>query len=124
MPVYFIGDGIGNIKIGYSYDPMRRMQDLQVSNPGPLYFLRVIDGGPATEAWLHRKFKEHWIKGEWFVYTDEMLTIVPPDEIPNRKASENLHLFEPKHTAQERVDAHKQFLEEAVNLGLLKDSDQ
>jgi hypothetical protein len=83
MSVYFIGDHRRRVKIGHSYDPDGRMEAIQACCADKLRLLRVIDGvGSATEAWLHRRFKNQRINREWFYLTDEMLTIVPPAERP------------------------------------------
>lgn len=79
MAVYFIqaGDG-GPVKIGKADDALARMQDLQVAHWNELTLMRVIDGGHATERWLHRFYGSLHLRGEWFRYSDCMLTIEPP----------------------------------------------
>lgn len=85
MNVYFIGDGCGQVKIGRAADVWHRLSDLQVGSPQILSVLRVIEGaGAPTEKWLHRRYKEHRINGEWFWLMPEMLTVVVPDELPKR----------------------------------------
>lgn len=85
MAVYFIQDAFGHVKIGHSADPAKRLASLQVGNSAGLYFMRILDGGERTERWLHRRFADRAISGEWFRFHDDMLTIVPPDEIVSRK---------------------------------------
>lgn len=80
--VYFAKDVGGHVKIGWSANVSARFSQLQTCNPVPLYLMRVIDGGVATEAWLHRRFKNSRTHGEWFLFDPDMLTVVPPDEIP------------------------------------------
>jgi hypothetical protein len=83
MSVYFIGDHRRRVKIGHSCDPDDRMEAIQACCADKLRLLRVIDGvGSATEAWLHRRFKNQRINREWFYLADKMLTIVPPAESP------------------------------------------
>ena len=83
--VYFIQDEFGYVKIGWSVNVAARLSGLQVACPYNLFLIRVIDGGAATEAWLHRKFEAHRVRGEWFRFDEAMMTVVPPDEIPVRK---------------------------------------
>ena len=79
--VYFIADEHGRVKIGNATNPEDRLRALQTGNPDQLQLLRVIAGDEATETWLHKHFDALHIKGEWFHYHDEMLTIVVPSNI-------------------------------------------
>lgn len=84
MPVYFAqADGpAGPVKIGYSAVPMgvtKRLIGLQSMTFHPLSLLRVIDDGCVViEEWLHRRYLAHCIRGEWFCFVPEMLTVNPP----------------------------------------------
>lgn len=80
--IYFIGDEHGRVKIGHALDMQKRLSGLQTSCADNLSILRLIDGGEPTERWLHRRFAEAHIRGEWFRFLPEMLSILPPDEIP------------------------------------------
>lgn len=86
--IYFIGDNTGHVKIGYVESDNRgavllRMDHLQIGSARKLAILRTIDGaGRATEKWLHRRYADYRVSGEWFVLNREMLTVVPPDELP------------------------------------------
>jgi hypothetical protein len=82
MSIYFAADSNGSVKIGRARDVERRLRSLETSHTEALRLLRVVDGGPATERWLHRKFAAQRIRGEWFSYCPEMMTVRPPDEIP------------------------------------------
>ena len=78
MPIYIIRAGAdGLVKIGLTQDPDKRLRDLQSGSPAPLTILRLIEGGYETEAWLHRHFAARRQHGEWFTYSDEMLSIDP-----------------------------------------------
>jgi hypothetical protein len=80
--VYFIQNiRTGHVKIGFSTDVRSRLSSLQTSQVDRLALLRLVDGGPATERWLHRRFAHLSVRGEWFAFDSEMLTIVPPDEV-------------------------------------------
>jgi Meiotically up-regulated gene 113 len=84
MSVYFIIDQSERVKIGHSGDPDSRLRALQTSHGDDLSLVRIIDGvGLITERWLHRKFDDQRVNGEWFWFIDEMMTIMPPAEPPN-----------------------------------------
>lgn len=85
MSVYFIRDDRGRIKIGHAIDPWQRLQILQCASSNTLALIRVVEGGQKVERWLHRHFADRRVRGEWFSFTEEMLTIVVPDEIPRRR---------------------------------------
>lgn len=81
--VYFIGDQ-RRVKIGHTTDLVSRLKDLRVASPDNHSVLRVLPGGSRTERWLHKRFSDRHIRGEWFRFTDEMMEITPPDEVPTR----------------------------------------
>lgn len=56
----------GAVKIGWSTDPVSRLQTLQTGSPYELYLVTTIVGTPADEAALHSLFKSDRIHGEWF----------------------------------------------------------
>jgi Meiotically Up-regulated Gene 113 (MUG113) protein/helix-turn-helix protein len=80
MAVYFIQDGHGHIKIGYSRDPMRRLRALQAGRSDEIRLLRVVNGDQSVERCFHRHFVAHRIRGEWFTFHADMLTVVAPEE--------------------------------------------
>jgi hypothetical protein len=82
--VYFVEDRGGRVKIGYSSDPLSRIMALQTAHATRLSVIRLIDGGRPTEKWLHGRFAHLRVKGEWFDFNEDMMTVVPPDEVPVR----------------------------------------
>ena len=66
--VYFVswGEKDSPVKIGWSVDPERRLQGLQVSFPYELKILGVIPGIKALEKEIHGKFRREHLRGEWF----------------------------------------------------------
>lgn len=69
--VYFIRDGCGNIKIGVAQDVLRRMKELQTSNPNKLEIVSCLhlprlDHAYMVETELHKKFSNVRKQGEWF----------------------------------------------------------
>lgn len=75
--VYFIQRGErGDIKIGYSDKPGRRLSALQTGSPEPLHLLATLPGDMALERELHRRFAAHRLNGEWFRPAAEIFTFV------------------------------------------------
>jgi hypothetical protein len=63
----------GMYKIGYSTDPVRRLEAVQAACPAPLVFEWAIPcwGNDGTELKLHRRFAEQRVHGEWFMLSKE-----------------------------------------------------
>ncbi len=76
--IYFIRcTGSGKVKIGKSFDVLRRVAELQVGNPSTLIVEAEIDGYTGLEAYLHKKCDERRGIGEWFDLTQaEVSSIV------------------------------------------------
>lgn len=84
--VYLAQKPSGDVKIGYSRQPARRLSAIRHSSgEGQTTIIRVIDGGRPTERWLHRRFAAYRRTGEWFEFHPEMMEVVPPDELPKRR---------------------------------------
>ena len=81
MAVYIIQAGDrGPVKIGMARSAKARLRSLQVAHYENLTLRRVIESGPldaAVEAWMHQRFNEHHIRGEWFTHVPEMDTVAP-----------------------------------------------
>ena len=77
---------IGMVKIGYSKNPKSRIYGLRVSMPFHLVIEGVCDGTRVEERELHKRFKEHHVKGEWFRIEPEveafLKTLSPPAPKP------------------------------------------
>lgn len=83
MAVYFIRAGhSGPVKIGTADDPERRLRHLQTAHYETLRIIRTLDGGVDVESWLHKRYKKHRIRGEWFDYQESMESIEPPEIQP------------------------------------------
>ncbi len=76
MPVYLIRQGESGhaVKIGSAGNVRRRLNGLQSSNHERMVILRVLEGGVAEEAALHKRFVAHRIVREWYTFTEEMLS--------------------------------------------------
>ena len=65
--VYYIQEEMdGNIKIGWSEDPIKRLQQHQTSNSRELRMLVYVKGSQEYEREIHRKFQTSKTTGEWF----------------------------------------------------------
>jgi DNA-binding XRE family transcriptional regulator len=82
MSVYFIQAGNdGPVKIGWAATPTNRLRQMQTASPHPLLLRRVVpEASRIVERWFHRWFAERRLNGEWFSFTDEMLSLEPPTE--------------------------------------------
>lgn len=79
MAVYFVqpeNDSAGPIKIGFSVDIRKRLQQLNVSNIARLRVLAEMPGTVSDEAALHRRFDAHRLHGEWFSPVPELLELI------------------------------------------------
>lgn len=73
MAVYFARAG-DLVKIGHAVDVPKRIHTLQCGHPLPLTVVREIPGGRGVERAFHRHFSHLAARGEWFNWSDEMLT--------------------------------------------------
>ena len=65
--VYYIQEELdGNIKIGWSDDPIKSLTQHQTSNSRELRMLVYVKGSPDYEKEIHRKFQTSKTTGEWF----------------------------------------------------------
>lgn len=70
--IYFIGGG-GFVKIGWTEkDIYGRLNSLQVGCPHELFILGLRPGSVLVEWEFHERFKEHHLRGEWFVLAPEI----------------------------------------------------
>ncbi len=76
MTVYMARAGTdGPVKIGVAKDVLRRLKSMNVSSPHDLTLLRTFDGSHLIEKWLHERFAQYRLKGEWFRFTPEMMSV-------------------------------------------------
>lgn len=74
------------VKIGYAQVVEARLAELQRFSPFPLRLVRQMEGSLEDEFRLHRHFKSLRLHGEWFVWSDEMLTVGLSD-LPDRRGN-------------------------------------
>jgi len=70
--IYFISNGLGQVKIGYSLNPSRRLKDLQTASPNQLELLAILPGDQVTETEYHSKYADCNIGGEWFEFSFDL----------------------------------------------------
>jgi hypothetical protein len=63
--VYVVGFA-GFVKIGWSTNLEKRIATIQQGVPDKLTIYGLFEGGIPEERFLHRRFREHRIRGEWF----------------------------------------------------------
>lgn len=68
MAVYLIRSD-NFIKIGYSESPLSRVSGMQTGNPYELQLIAVIPGDTGLESYLHERFADMRVRGEWFKET-------------------------------------------------------
>lgn len=95
MPVYLIQVGSeGAVKIGFAASTQRRLRALQTGNPDELRLLRTIEGGQREEKWLHKRFASQRLRGEWFRFSADMLTIDPAPRKPRPAVTSTAYRME------------------------------
>lgn len=75
----------GRVKIGWSKRPAVRLDTLSSNDPHDLSFVRLLDAPRWVEGWLHKRYQENRLHGEWFTFVPEMLTVEPPGARPGGK---------------------------------------
>lgn len=74
--VYFVQRQNGNVKIGTTTNPRRRIPDLSGAIHEPLAILKIVGGGAALEKQLHAQFKHLRAHHEWFLPGQELLDFI------------------------------------------------
>ena len=78
MAIYFIKEDSpdGNIKIGSSKNPKKRLKQIQTSNSRKLTLIKSIEAEDGVENTLQHRFGEYRVRGEWFRPEDELLSFI------------------------------------------------
>lgn len=74
--VYFVQAPSGAIKIGWTGDLHRRMQNLQSATHETIEVLATLPGDAILEAHLHERFAECKLHGEWFRSSQPLLDLI------------------------------------------------
>lgn len=71
--VYFMRRTDGLIKIGYSYDPKKRLFQVRAQCKQQVDILATVQGAKKLEGDLHKKYAADRVEGEWFAESPELL---------------------------------------------------
>lgn len=74
--IYFIRASNGNIKVGKSNNPTKRLCALQGACPLKLELLGTIPGNLDIERLIHLNFARHRTRGEWYRPTRRLLLFI------------------------------------------------
>jgi DNA-binding transcriptional regulator YdaS (Cro superfamily) len=75
MAVYFARAGDA-VKIGTAKNPAKRLATLQCGVAEILHVERLMEGGREVETALHRRYAGQRLRGEWFRWSPDMLTVM------------------------------------------------
>lgn len=90
--IYFIKvEGLEPIKIGKTREIEKRLGGLQTSCPNDIVLLAKFVAFDHVEKLLHDRFKEHWIRGEWFAPVQDILFLI--DSINEAKIPSYLEMY-------------------------------
>lgn len=87
------------IKIGFSIEPKRRLESIQISNHHTLEVLAAVPTSLITEREAHKRFQHLRIRGEWFRAEKELLNFIDAlkagknlirEPTPPRKAAQSV----------------------------------
>jgi len=99
--IYFLQPaGQTHIKIGYTKDLKRRINELQTSCPYKLVLLGMIEGDISIEQHIHKHLQHYRLGGEWFRGTNFVIEYIK--HYPN---------YQPTHIAtiqHERTDGKRE----------------
>lgn len=98
--VYFVRPigNVGPIKIGCTNNVERRLEQVEAWSPARLEVIVAIPGSPAIEHYLHTRFAEYRLHGEWFSAGPRLLEYVDK-LIAARRALAPVADFAPKQGA-------------------------
>lgn len=64
--VYCIGEAGRQVKVGYSNNPKRRLDNIRVASPIEVQMIALVPGSIDDERDMHDKISHLRIRGEWF----------------------------------------------------------
>lgn len=77
-------------KIGHSKNPKNRLITLQIGSPVEVEIILTKEGTCETEKFLHEKFKQYKLRGEWFIFNTEIVDYIRNTvEIPKKRSNSN-----------------------------------
>jgi len=69
----------GDLKVGISKTPKKRLGQLQIANPRKLMITHQLEGTVETEQEIQRILRPYKLRGEWFRPSDEFLQNIIKD---------------------------------------------
>ena len=87
--VYAIESNRGSVKIGWSGNPLRRMETLLREDPGELRIIGSVPGTKMDERAIHARLAKYRLRGDWFRMEGEVVKYVKsmPIIIPENLAA-------------------------------------
>jgi hypothetical protein len=87
--IYFIKNGTtGHIKMGFSDDPRKYLQELQAGSADKLELIKTIEGDAAAEDALHQQFAQCQVDGKWFKPVEELLKFIVMSTLFHKKPTD------------------------------------
>lgn len=74
--IYFLSDGVGSIKIGFSRQLNARIKTLSRSSSKPLTLIGSVAGEPRHEGAVHERLGQFRTCGEWFRDCPEVRSVI------------------------------------------------
>lgn len=74
--IYFAKNEFGDIKIGFSCNPKKRLTSLKKEYRCDIVILAYINGSREDESLLHNRFSHLRFKGEWFHASHDLLSYI------------------------------------------------
>lgn len=75
--IYFVKAGPdGPIKIGWTVNPQKRLEQLQTGSAVRLFILGTMEGSSVGESAFHKRWSRYRIRGEWFEPAPEIVDFV------------------------------------------------
>ena len=68
----FVNTNFEVCKIGYSSNPIKRLDQIQTGCPFKLKRQLIMIGGAEKESELHKKYKDFRLEGEWFSFKGKL----------------------------------------------------
>jgi hypothetical protein len=84
--IYFIGFG-DYVKIGFTRQLQKRLENIQTGCPEPLVVYASIPGSMKLEYELHQRFALFRLHREWFRKTPELTSFIAECVTPNERAA-------------------------------------
>lgn len=111
--IYFIRQGLlGNVKIGSTSDPVKRLKQLQTGQPVRLRLMRLVKGERAEEMALHKTFSHLRLTGEWFKFDDRMQGDIGLADLPRPEVSRFSYKHDwPTTKSKYERQVHEEFLD-------------